>query len=110
MYYFEKQRIFFFVLGDGALWNPGFNSPEVGRVGMSVSYPSPDEIFIAGNQVGGEYAIKENNVLHIQNLNRSLSIIIPGQDDYRYKVAFSPQQMKMFALGSRYGSIHIWVP
>jgi WD40 repeat protein len=106
VYYFENQKKALYVLGDGRLWF--FNDQDVNRVAKSAPYPLPDEVFIAGDQENGWYASRQNTNLYIQSTNIPFSVNIHGQDDYRYKVAFAPAGMKIFALGSRYGSIHIW--
>lgn len=107
-YYFPKSKRALFVLGDGRLWDWDFNFEELKRLNQTTNYPLPDEIFLGAHQDGGLYAHKADGKLHIRTALNSLVTLIDGQDDYSYRVAFLPTEQKLFALGSRYGSIHIW--
>jgi hypothetical protein len=53
------------------------------------------------------YAYASGGTVIIKNVNGSDVATIPAQDDYQYRVALLPAK-KLIALGSRYGSIHIW--
>jgi len=109
VYYFESSHIVYYVLGDGRVWDWNFRSADVANIRFSAPYPFPDDIFLAADQDSGWYASVSNGKLFIQNMHPGkLHLTIETQDDYRYRVAFSPNQ-KMMALGSQYGSIHIWV-
>jgi hypothetical protein len=108
MYYFKKQQRALYVLGDGQIWISGFPQ-DVSRIDKTHTHPNPSAIFLGANQESGLYASVSGSSLLIRNAVSGGTAYspIPGQDDYYYQVAFLPTQ-KMFALGSRYGSIHIW--
>jgi hypothetical protein len=105
MYYFESSSQGYFVLGSGRLW--AFDKYDALRVTSGSAYPLPNDVFIAGYQEGNLYAAAANGVLQVRG-GSGIHIDIPGQDDYHYQVAFAPSWTRFFALGSRYGSIHIW--
>lgn len=107
MYYFQKQAKMVFVKGDGQVWTWDFKSTDISTLDPRHIYPNPSDIFLSGNQESGLYASVSGSSLYIKNISGTLYGTISGQDDYGYKVAFLPTQ-KLFALGSRYGSIHIW--
>jgi serine/threonine protein kinase/WD40 repeat protein len=108
VYYFKKQQRELFVLGDGRVWSWDFVSQEISRIDLGHTYPNPSAVFLGANQESGLYASVDGPALYIRNVTGGASYTpIPGQDDYDYQVAFLPTQ-KMFALGSKYGSIHIW--
>ena len=120
VYYFQEQKRKVFVLGDGQIWVWDFENPEISRIGQPSPNRSPGDIFLGANQKSGLFAGVSGDNLYIFNI-RNLSyplfnnlnaysankLIIQGQLDYDYQVAFLPD-LKIFALGSRYGSIHIW--
>lgn len=103
-----------FILGSGSLW--GFAETGIRLASSSSPYPLPDKIFQADYSNNGWYASvatyysssNASSSFEIHNVNGS-SMTIPNQDDYNYRVAFLPVGMKMLALGSKYGSIHIWI-
>ena len=108
MYYFYDKHEMFFVLGDGRVWSWGFNSDELARIESPESYPSSSDVFLTADQESGWYAYVTNqNTLHLENINSLPGVTIAGQDDYHYQVSLLPGK-KLFALGSQYGSIHIW--
>lgn len=107
MYYFPKRNRLLFVLGNGSVWLGNKDSFDISRRRFPAPYPLPGEIFLAGNQEGGWYAYAAGNKVQVRNVNGSANTTIDNQDDYHYRVAFLPGQ-KLFALGSKYGSIHIW--
>ena len=108
-YYFYEPHRMLFVLGDGHLWDWGFNPVELKRQKSSSTYPSSSEIFLAADQATGWYAYKDTGQgkISINNINGSTGTTIDQQNDYQYQVALQPAQ-RLMALGSRYGSIHIW--
>ncbi|HLO27515.1 MAG TPA: hypothetical protein VK249_00175, partial [Anaerolineales bacterium] len=71
--------------------------------------PLSNEIFLAADQASGWYAYKDigQGKIVIRNINGGAETTIEQQDDYRYQVALLPGR-KLMALGSQYGSIHIW--
>jgi WD40 repeat protein len=108
MYYFQKERRALFVLGDGRVWDWDFGPYNFARIRSSMPYPLPGDIFLAGDQVSGFYAYASNNSLITANISSGArGITINSQDDYQYRVTFSPNR-KLMALGSKYGSIHLW--
>jgi len=109
MYYFYAAHKMLFVLGNenGALWIWDFNSTDIGRIQSDTPYPSSNKIFLAGDQASGWYAYVSDGKINITNINGGNSTTIGEQADYQYRVALLPSK-KLMALGSRYGSIHIW--
>jgi len=107
VYYFKKQRKMMFVLGDGRVWAYDFISTDISKLDPRFIYPSPGDVFLAANQESGIYASVSGNSLFVKNISGASYGTISGQDDYAYQAAFLPTQ-KIFALGSKYGSIHIW--
>ena len=110
MYYFYEEHKMVFVLGDGKPWVWGFNAVELNRLESSgESYPLSSEIFLAADQSTGWYAYKDlaQAQLNIANINNNNGTTIAQQEDYQYRVALLPGKQLM-ALGSKYGSIHIW--
>lgn len=109
VYYFESSHRVYYVLGDGKVWSWNFRSADIANIRFSSPYPFPDDVFLAADQHSGWYASTSGTDLFIRNMSRGDSgITIKTQGDYRYRVAFLPNK-KMMALGSQYGSIHIWV-
>jgi len=109
MYYFYAQHKMLFVLGNtnGDLWIWDFNSTDIGIIQSDTPYPESGKIFLAGDQASGWYAYVSNGKINITNIDSSAGTPIDGQADYQYRVALLPSQHLM-ALGSQYGSIHIW--
>lgn len=109
MYYFYGPHQMVFVLGDagGTLWTWDFGGSELARIGSDTPYALPSEIFLAGDQASGWYAFVQNGTIVVRNIDGSNGTTINNQNDYRYRVALQPEQ-KLMALGSTYGSIHIW--
>ena len=106
MYYFPAQNDLFFVLGDGKVWYGNNSDSSRSRIVPSAPHPLPGSVFIAGHE-NGLYAQAVGDNLLIKTIINSTSITIRHNDDYLYRVAFLPGK-KLFALGSKYGSIHIW--
>jgi WD40 repeat protein len=106
MYYFPQQNKLLFVLGDGTIWIGNNSDPSRSRILPSAPYPLPGSVFIAGHE-GGLYAQAVNDNLLIKTQGSGSSVNIRHNDDYLYRVAFSPGT-KLFALGTKFGSIHIW--
>ena len=108
-YYFYQPHRMLFLLGDGQLWDWGFNPVELTRTKSDTTYPVSGEIFLAADQATGWYAYKDidQGKININNINGGTGTSIDQQEDYQYQVALQPTQ-KLMALGSRYGSIHIW--
>jgi serine/threonine protein kinase len=107
VYYFQKQARMAFVKGDGKIWTWDFMSPDISKLDPRLIYPNPSDIFLSGNQESGLYASVAGPSLFIKDISGKSYGTILGHDDYDYQVAFLPTQ-KMFALGSKYGSIHFW--
>lgn len=109
MHYFYEPHKMVFVLGNenGDLWIWDFQSTDIGLIGSDTPYPSSNKIFLAGDQASGWYAYVDGEKILIKNISGSTGVTIDEQDDYQYRVALLPGQKRM-ALGSRYGSIHIW--
>jgi serine/threonine protein kinase len=109
MYYFYAQHKMLFVLGNetGDLWIWDFNSTDIGRIESDTPYPSSSKIFLAGDQASGWYAYVSDGQINIKNISGAAGTVIDAQTDYEYRVALLPGK-KLMALGSKYGSIHIW--
>lgn len=109
MYYFYESHRMLFVRGDekGSLWIWTSRTSDLGRIRSNTPYPSPGKIFLAGDQAGGWYAYVDNGRILIKNISGSTIATINRQDDYQYRVALLPDK-RLVALGSRYGTIHIW--
>lgn len=109
MYYFYTSHKMLFVLGNenGDLWIWDFNSTDISRIESDTPYPLSSQIFLAGDQASGWYAYVSQGKINIKNINGSTGTTIEQQDDYQYRVALLPGK-KLMALGSQYGSIHIW--
>ena len=109
MYYFYEQQRMVFVLGnergDVWIWRP--NATDYGRIQSNTYYPTSRKIFLAGDQTSGLYAYVSNASILINNISGSTVARINGQDDFQYRVGLLPSHHLM-ALGSKYGSIHIW--
>jgi WD40 repeat protein/predicted Ser/Thr protein kinase len=107
MYYFHEPHKIAFVLANGDLKILHANSVEINRIESDASYPLPGDIFLAGDEASGWYAYAADGNINIENINGAAGAVINSQDDYKYRIALLPGQ-KLMALGSRYGSIHIW--
>jgi WD40 repeat protein len=109
MYYFYGPHQMVFVLGDqaGSLWIWDFGGSELARIGSDTPYPLPGDIFLAGDQASGWYAFVANGTIIVRNIDGSPGVTINEQNDYHYRMALQPEK-KLMALGSTYGSIHIW--
>jgi serine/threonine protein kinase len=108
-YYFYVPHRMLFILESGHLLNWGFNSVELNRTRSTSTYSKSSEIFLAADQATGWYAYKDvdQGKISLDNINGGTGTTIDQQEDYQYQVALQPAQ-KLMALGSRYGSIHIW--
>lgn len=106
MYYFPKSNQLLFVLGDGTVWLGNKNSPNISRLRSASSYLTPNLIFLGADQESGWYAYVTQTKVRFMTTNTA-GWTVDHYDDYFYRVAFLPAQ-KLIALGSRYGSIHIW--
>lgn len=106
MYYFPKTNQLLFVLGDGTVWLGNKDSPDISRKRFNTPYPSPRSIFLGADQQSGWYAYVIRTQVHIIKPN-TFGLTIDHNDDYLYRIAFLPAQ-NLIALGTRYGSIHIW--
>ncbi len=111
MYYFYEQHHMLFVLDQGELWSWDFNATTLNQVKArsTGNFPLPNEIFLAADQTSGWYAYKDitQGKISIEKVDGGTGTTIDQQNDYQYKVALQPGQ-HLIALGSRYGSIHIW--
>jgi len=109
MYYFYEQHRMLFVLGNenGDIWIWRPNATDYNRVQSNTPYPQSRKIFLAADQASGLYAYVANSLINIKNISGANITTINRQDDYQYRVALLPDKQLM-ALGSRYGSIHIW--
>lgn len=111
MYYFYQAHRIVFVLGannKGDVWVSSFDEVATSRKTEETSYDQSSKIFLAGDQANGLYAYTAYGEINIKNINSGGSpLTIPNQDDYQYRVALLPGK-NIMALGSRYGSIHIW--
>jgi hypothetical protein len=106
-YYFYDAHKIAFVLANGDFKVYHAQSVEISRIGSAASYPLPRQVFLAADQASGWYAFVADGVMNIENVNGGAGSVINSQDDYHYRVALLPGK-KLMALGSRYGSIHIW--
>ena len=106
-FYFQKQHNILFVLGDGKLWDWRFGAIANTRILRTADpYPFSRNVFLAGDQESGWYAyVEDNKKLHV--IASSAYTISDSQDDYQFRAALSPDH-NLVALGSQYGSIHIW--
>ncbi len=110
MYYFYEKHQIAFVLGEannGAVWISDFDLTEINRREEDVAYPTSSQIFLAADQASGLYAYVSDGKINIKNISGANSGAIEQQDDYQYRVALLPGK-NLMALGSKYGSIHIW--
>jgi serine/threonine protein kinase/WD40 repeat protein len=107
VYYFYQQHRIVFVRGNGETWVWDFVSDEIGKPRPPGVYPVPGDIFLAAEQSSGWYAYADEHRVVLRNLSGAAGTVIDYQDDYRYRVALLPEK-NLMALGSRYGSIHIW--
>lgn len=110
VYYFYDIHRVVFVLGTetGDLWTWNFSSSDFSRVGSATPYPLPRKVFLAADQASGWYAYVTDGKIVVENLDAAQGgASIDSQAEYEYRVALQPSQHLM-ALGSRYGSIHIW--
>jgi WD40 repeat protein len=108
VYYFESAHMAFFVLGDGRLWSWDFLSSDIANIRSGNPFPFSNDIFLTADQKSGWYAYVADAKLLIRELRSTRpSKTIDDQSDYLYRVALLPDQ-KLMALGSQYGSIHIW--
>lgn len=106
MYYFPKSNLLLFVLGDGSVWLGNKDSYNISRMRFNTPYRTPNSIFLAGEQESGWYAYVTQSQVRISRPNAA-GVTIDHFDDYFYRVAFLPAR-NLIALGTRYGSIHIW--
>lgn len=110
VYYFYDPNRVVFVLGadkNGEIWEWNFVSDDLGRVQSNTPYPLVSKIFLAADQTTGLYAYVADGEIHVKYVNGSTAMTIGGQEDYQYRLAMLPGK-KLVALGSKYGSIHIW--
>jgi hypothetical protein len=106
-YFFQDQNKMLFVLGNGKIWKGNSQSIDFFRIAQPEPYPTSDDIFLAGEQ-SGWFAYVSGTTVYIENLNGiPAGTKIAEQNDYQYQVALFPGK-NLMALGSRYGSIHIW--
>jgi WD40 repeat protein len=108
-YYFYDPHRMLFILGDGNLWVWNFDAVKLNQMKSATTYPLSSEIFLAGDQASGWYAYKDigQGKINIENISGGTGTTIDQQNDYQYRVALLPSK-KLMALGSKYGSIHIW--
>ena len=108
-YYFPAMHEVVFVLGNGNIWEWDFKGVDYSSsyIHMATSIKDSDEYFIAGDAESGYYASFDRAVLIIKHIILNKSLIIPYQDDYKYKAAFNAEK-GIFALGSQFGAIQIW--
>lgn len=106
MYYFPKNNLLLFVLGNGTVWLGNKNSLDISRLRTSSSYPTPHLIFLGADRESGWYAYVAQTKVRLMTPSTS-GWSIDHYDDYFYRIALLPGK-KLIALGSRYGSIHIW--
>ncbi|MFZ5883265.1 MAG: protein kinase domain-containing protein [Chloroflexota bacterium] len=106
MYYFPKSNLLLFVLGDGTIWLGNKNSPNISRLRARSPYLTPNLIFLGADQESGWYAYVTQTKVRFMTTNTS-GWSVDHYDDYFYRVAFLPGK-NLIALGTRYGSIHIW--
>lgn len=109
-YYFYNQHKMLLVQSNGALWIWDFDPVELSRKeSFDAPYPLSHEIFLAADQTSGWYAYKDltQGKIIIKNIDGANGTTIDQQNDYQYRVALLPDK-NLMALGSRYGSIHIW--
>jgi len=109
VYYFYQPHRMVFVLGNetGDVWVWGFSGSDLSRIGSSAPYPLSSKIFLAADQTSGWYAYVTRGAIIVKNIDGATGTTIDEQSDYQYRVALLPDR-KLMALGSRYGSIHIW--
>jgi serine/threonine protein kinase len=111
MYYFYEQHYMLFVLDKGELWPWNFNGVALNQMKArsTGTYLLPGEIFLGADQASGWYAYKDlvQGTIRIEKVDGGTGTTIDQQNDYQYKVALQPAQ-HLIALGSKYGSIHIW--
>lgn len=107
MYYFYQQQRIVFVRSDGEIWLWDFIDDDISKPRPPGAYPVPGDIFLAADQSSGWYAFADGSKVFIKNFVNSAGTTIDNQDDYRYRVALLPEK-NLMALGSKYGSIHIW--
>jgi serine/threonine protein kinase len=106
-YFFRNQNRLLFLLGDGRIWPSTSSALAISRIPQLGAHPSSDTIILAGDQRGW-YAYVNGTSLYIRNISSSSAgTTLSEQSDYQYQVAFLPEHHLM-ALGSKYGSIHIW--
>lgn len=108
VYYFQSQHRAYFVLGNGALWNWDFRSTDITNIFRSgFPYSFSDDVFLAADERSGWYVHSPDGEKLIVMGNTGMYALSEVQNDYRYRVAMSPSN-RLIALGSQYGSIHIW--
>lgn len=109
VYYFYAQHRILFVRDTGALWIWNFDPVALNQLRATKVYPSSNEIFLAAEQPSGWFAytdIQAGKII-LKNIDGGGETAIDQQNGYRYRVALLPGKHLM-ALGSKYGSIHIW--
>jgi len=107
-YYFQDKNTMVFVLGDGSIWTWNFQRSGYSSANMATTILDSDDFFIAGDEKSGYYAASSNGNLQIKKVGTNTNLIsIPGQNHYKYRVAFSSEK-GIFALGSQFGDIQIW--
>jgi WD40 repeat protein len=109
VYYFRQAHKMVFVLGNeiGEVWVWGFSGADLSRKGSSIPFSLPYKAFLTADQDSGWYAYVTSGSIIVKNISGETGTTIDEQTDYQYRVALLPGQ-KLMALGSRYGSIHIW--
>jgi serine/threonine protein kinase len=108
VYYFQSQHMVYFVLGNGALWSWDFRSTGITNIFRSgTPYPFSNDVFLTADERSGWYVHSPSGEKLIVMGNAGMYTLSEVQNDYRYRVAMSPSN-RLIALGSQYGSIHIW--
>ncbi len=104
-YNYDRDRGVYTV-NDGMIFVSNPRTLNVGWLRTNKTLWDHKEIFISGSQDLYAYA-RDNQTLQIGNVSNRSVFFMPWYGDYKFVAAFSPKD-NLVALGSKFGSIHIY--
>ena len=105
-YNYENDRGFYTV-ADGMYFVSSPHSVNVGWLRTNKSLQDHQDLFITGYLDKVAY-VRDNQNLYLGMMASRTMFSVPWYGDYRYVAAFSPKD-NLVALGSKFGSIHIYM-
>ena len=97
----------FYTVTNGMYFLSSPRSVNVGWLRTDKSLRDHQDVFIAGYLDKIAYA-RDNHNLYFGNMSSKRMLNVPWYGDYKYVAAFSPNS-NLMAIGSKFGSIHIYI-